>query len=128
MESGKNIQLKLKISVSRRERSREGKGTAPPRRIQDKRDRVTGSTRGASVLVERCRKRMLRREAPGRCPPRWGQPIGAMKWREAGLPKTFADISGSGLPRRKTPSLPHSSVRETTFPLLFFLLFVLWVM
>lgn len=79
-------------------------------------------------MVERCRKRMLRREAPGRCPPGRGQPMGAMKWREAGPPKTFADISGSGLPRRKTPSLPHSSVMETTFPLLFFLLFVLWVM
>ena len=54
----KNIQLKLKISVSGRERSREGKGTAHPRRIQDKRDTVTGSTRRASVLVERCRKGM----------------------------------------------------------------------
>jgi len=47
---------------------------------------------------------------------------------EEGPPKTFADISGSGLPRRKTPFLPHSSVIETTFPLLSFLLFVLWVM
>lgn len=47
---------------------------------------------------------------------------------EAGPPKTLADISSSGLPRRKTPSLPRSSVTETTFPLLSFLLFVLWVM
>lgn len=77
MESGKNIQLKLKISVSRRERSREGKGTAHPRRIQDKRDTQLLEVPGGISVGGEMQKEDVEKGGTWEVPPRMGATHGS---------------------------------------------------
>lgn len=101
--------MKLKISLSRRERSRGEKGTAQPKRMQEERDTVIGNRRPQEAI--NVGGEMWKEDVPGGENEGMGVPHEvprtetthksyeiAGEWVNQGPPKTFLDISGSGLP------------------------------
>lgn len=76
-ETGRNTWLKLKISVTKREQSRGGKGTAQPRGVQE--GRVIGSGSKKPQEGRWCWWRNVQRWSPGRGRGRHGGPHSAAR-------------------------------------------------